>query len=110
MKCKKCGGVLKEFNIEVEGSGLHSEGFECTKCGELFFESEKGREIVEDLRQREFLKELPALSIKQKVVKLSKDRLGFYFNKDIARCVNLKPGEEIQVRLLDKKRILIEVD
>lgn len=109
MKCKKCGGSLKMFNVEVEGSGLHSKGFECTKCGELFFEREKGREIVEDLRQKEFLKELPALSIKQKVVKLSKDRLGFYFNKDIVRCVNLKHGEEIQVRLLDKKRILIEV-
>ncbi|HIH21371.1 MAG: hypothetical protein J4478_00535 [Candidatus Diapherotrites archaeon] len=110
MKCKKCGGRLKKFKVEVEGSDLHSEGFECVKCGELFFDEEKSRKVVADLRKREFLEELPALSIKQKVVKLSKDRLGFYFNKDIARCVNLKPGGEIEVRLLDKKRILVEVE
>jgi hypothetical protein len=109
MNCKKCGGKLKKFKVEVEDSDLGSEGFECVKCGELFFDEEKSKKIVNDLKRKEFLKELPALSIKQKVIKLSKDRLGFYFNKDIIRCTNLKAGEPVEVRLLDKKHILVEV-
>ncbi|MFH1587395.1 MAG: hypothetical protein ABID38_06055 [Candidatus Diapherotrites archaeon] len=110
MKYEKCGGNLKKFKVDVEDSDLPSEGFECTKCGELFFDEEKSKKVVEDLKRKEILKELPALSIKQKIVKLSKDRLGFYLNKDIARCTGLKAGEEIEVSLLDKKRILVKVE
>lgn len=110
MKCKKCGGTLERFALEVEDSDLPSEGFECRKCGELFFDERKSKEVVEDLKRKELLNELPALSIKQKVIKLSKNRLGFYFNKDIARCAKLKAGEPIEVRLLNKKKILLEIE
>lgn len=110
MNCRKCGGKLKKFKVEVEDSDLPSEGFECVKCGELFFDEEKSKAVVANLKRKELLSDLPALSVKQKIVKLSKDRIGFYFNKDIARCADLKPGEEIEVRLLDKKRILVEVE
>jgi len=109
MKCKKCGGSLKMFEVEVEDSDLGSTGFECNKCGELYFDGEKSRAVVEELKIKEPLKELPALSIRQKIIKLSKNRLGFYFNKDIARSAKLKAGEPIEVRLLDKKKILVEV-
>lgn len=109
MKCKKCGGRLARFKVDVEDSDLPSEGFECRKCGELLFDEEKSRAVVENLKKKELLRELPVLSIKQKVIKLSKNRLGFYFNKDIARCTNLKGGEPIEVRVLDKKRILVEM-
>lgn len=109
MNCEKCKGELKKFKVEVEDSDLNSEGFECKKCGELFFNKEKSKKIVEDLKTKELMKNLPALSIKQKVIKLSKDRLGFYFNKDIIRCTNLKAGESIEVRLLTKKHILLEI-
>ena len=110
MNCEKCDGSLKKFKVEVEDSDLSSEGFECVKCGELFFNKEKGKEIVADLKRKEMLEELPVLSIKQKIIKLSKDRIGFYFNKDIVRCAGLKAGEPVEVRLLDKKRILVEVE
>ncbi len=110
MDCKKCGGKLERFAVEVEDSDLPSEGFECKKCGELFFDEKKSKAIAEDLKKKESFKELPALSIRQKVIKLSKNRLGFYFNKDLARCAKLKAGEPIEVSLLDKKRILIEVE
>lgn len=110
MKCKKCGGTLERFAVGVEDSDLPGEGFECKKCGELFFDEKKSRAIVEGLKKKELLKELPALSIRQKIIKLSKDRLGFYFNKDIVRCAKLKAGEPIEVRLLDKKRIMVEIE
>jgi len=106
MKCKKCGGKPNKFRVEVEGTHLPGKGYECGKCGNILFDKEKGRAIVEDLKK----KELPALQIKQKVVKLSKDRLGFYFNKDIARCAALKPGAELRVSLLDKKHLLLIID
>lgn len=109
MNCKKCGGKLESFRVKVEDSDLPSEGFECNKCGELFFDEKKGKAVVEELRRKELLGELPVLSIKQKIIKLSKDRIGFYFDKDIARCAELKAGEPIEVRLLDKKTILLEV-
>ncbi len=109
MKCKKCGGSLEKFSVDVEDSGLPSEGFECKKCGELFFDEKKSKAVVEDLKRTKLLKELPVLSIRQKIIKLSKNRLGFYFNKDLARCAKLKAGEPIEVRLLDKKTIMVEV-
>lgn len=110
MKCKKCGGSLERFAIDVEDSDLGSEGSECKKCGELFFDEKKGEAVVKDLKRKELFNELPALSIRQKIIKLSKDRIGFYFSKDLARCAELKAGEPIEVSLLDKKRILIEVE
>jgi hypothetical protein len=54
------------------------------------------------------LRETP-LKIKQKIVKLSQDRLGIYFNKNIVRSLNLKKGEEIYLSVPDKKHIVIEV-
>ena len=109
MKCKKCGGTLKRFAVKAENSDLGSEGFECKQCGELLFDEKKSKAIDEDHKRKDLCQELPALSIRQKVIKLSKNRLGFYFNKDIARCAKLKAGEPIEVRLLDKKRIMVEV-
>jgi hypothetical protein len=109
MKCKKCGGGVEKFAVKVEDSDLPSRGFECKKCGELFFDEKKSKAIVAHLKKKELLGDLPALSIRQKIIKLSKNRLGFYFNKDIARCAKLKAGEPIEVRLLDKKRIMVEI-
>jgi len=52
MKCKKCGGTLERFTVEVEDSNLGSEGFECKKCGELLFDKKKSEAVVEDLRKK----------------------------------------------------------
>ena len=48
--------------------------------------------------------------MKQRIVKLSQDRLGMYINKDVARSLNLKGGEEIYISLPDKKHLLVEFD
>ena len=49
------------------------------------------------------------LKIKQKIVKLSQDRLGMYFNNHIVRSLNLKKGEEIYASVPDKKHIILEL-
>ena len=63
---------------------------------------ESSKKVIEELRDS-------PLKIKQKVVKLSQDRLGMYFNKHIIRSLNIKKGESIYVSVPDKKHILIEV-
>ena len=47
--------------------------------------------------------------IKQKIIKLSKDRLGIYLNSDIARCLHLESGQEIYASVPDKKTIVLTV-
>jgi hypothetical protein len=49
------------------------------------------------------------LNIKQKIVKLSQDRLGIYFNKNVVRSLHLKKGEDIFVSVPDKKHIVLEI-
>ena len=47
--------------------------------------------------------------ISQKIIKLSKDRLGMYFNKNIVESLGLKSGEEIQISVPDKKHIMLTI-
>lgn len=56
---------------------------EMQKMRWVFFDEKKSRVVAEDLKR----KELPALSIRQKIIKLSKNRLGFYFNNGVNTLV-----------------------
>lgn len=56
----------------------------------------------------EELRETP-LKLRQKVVKLSQDRLGIYFSSHVVRSLNIKKGEEIYLSVPDKRHILIEL-
>jgi antitoxin component of MazEF toxin-antitoxin module len=47
--------------------------------------------------------------MKQKIVKLSGDRLGMYFNKHVVNSLDMKKGEDIYISVPDKKHIVIEV-
>ena len=49
------------------------------------------------------------LVIKQKIIKLSHNRLGMYINRDIARSLNLKGGEDVYVSVPDKKHLLLNI-
>lgn len=104
MICKKCHKKMKEIKVNVEGAKLSSKAFECSKCGDLQFDRESGLKVVKELEKKK--KSCP-LNIEQKITKLSYDRLGFYFNKDIVRCLDLKPGEKVHLTVLDKKNLLI---
>lgn len=107
-QCKKCKGKLKSFDVEVEDADLPTVGQECAKCGELYFDEIKSRAVVESLRKKEQeVEEPPVFGIRQKVIKLSKGRVGLYLSKDVARSTVFKPGKEIELKVLDKKRILV---
>ena len=56
------------------------------------------------------IKEESPLKIRQKIIKLSRDRVGLYFNQDVIRSINLKAGKEVYVSVPDKKHIVIKLE
>jgi hypothetical protein len=50
------------------------------------------------------------LKIKQRIVKLSQDRLGIYFNSHLVRSLKIKKGENIYVSVPDKRHIVLELE
>ena len=103
MKCPKCSSNLKKIEVNVEGAKSKAISYQCTKCDYFEFEPQSSQKVIEELREA-------PLKIKQKVIKLSQDRLGIYFNSNVVRSLGLKKGEDIYVSVPDKKHILIEFD
>ena len=103
MKCPKCSSNLKKIEVNVEGAKSKATSYQCTKCDYFEFEPQSSQKVIEELRET-------PLKIKQKVIKLSQDRLGIYFNSNVVRSLGLKKGEDIYVSVPDKKHILIEFD
>lgn len=102
MKCPDCSSELKRVAVRVEGAKSKAISHQCLKCDYVIFEKKSSRNVLEELREN-------PLKIKQKVIKLSQDRLGIYFNKHIIQSLGIKRGEEISVTVPDKKHILIEL-
>lgn len=102
MKCPKCNANLRKVNVGVHGAKNKAVSYQCTKCDYFEFEPESSRKVVEELRET-------PLKIKQKIVKLSQDRLGMYFNSHVVRSLGLKKGESINVSVPDKKHIVLEL-
>ncbi len=104
MKCPKCNANLRRVEVSIEGAKTKIWSSQCSKeeCLYFRFDKENQDKVIEELREQH-------LKIKQKIVKLSNNRLGMYFNKHIIESLNLKPGEEIKVSVPDKKHILLEI-
>ena len=95
---------MEKVVVEVEGAENKAVSYQCG-CGYVEFEKESAAKVVKELK----LKESP-LKIKQKIVKLSGNRLGFYFNQNIVRSLNLKAGEEVYLSVPDKKHIVLKLE
>src|SRR3989339_1555699 len=100
--CPNCKSNLKKVYVSISGAKNKVLSYQCPKCDYFEFEQGSSKKIIEELQDT-------ALKMRQKIVKLSQDRLGMYINKDVARSLNLKGGEEISVSLPDKNHILIEI-
>lgn len=100
MKCPKCNSNLRKVMVRIEGAKTRIGSNQCPKCEYFNFDKKNQDKILEELRQEH-------LKIKQKVIKLSSNRLGIYFNKHIINSLNIKAGEEISVTVPDKKHILL---
>ena len=102
MNCPECDSNLKKVEVKVHGAKQKAVSYQCPKCDYFEFEPESSKKVVEELRET-------PLKIKQKIVKLSQDRLGMYFNSHIVRSLNLRKGEDIYASVPDKKHILLEI-
>ena len=76
MRCPECKSNLKKVEVSVHGAKSKATSYQCSKCDYFEFEPLSSRKVVEELHNT-------PLKIKQKIVKLSQDRLGIYFNKNI---------------------------
>ncbi len=102
MKCPKCDSNLRKVKVTVHGAKNKAVSYQCPKCDYFEFEPESSRKVVEELRET-------PLKMQQKIVKLSQDRLGMYFNNHVVRSLGLKKGESINVSVPDKKHIVLEL-
>lgn len=104
LMCPQCNHNLRKIPVRVQDAHTQAISYQCGHCGYFEFEDASINTVLNELRENE-----SPLKIKQKVVKLSQDRLGMYFNNNVVRSLNLKPGEEIYVSVPDKKHIIIEM-
>jgi len=102
MNCPQCIAELRKVKVNVFGAKNKVLSYQCPKCAYFAFEPESSKKVIEELKKT-------PLKIKQKIVKLSKDRLGMYFNSNIVRSLELKKGEEIFISVPDKKHIVLEI-
>ena len=102
MKCPKCESNLRKVEVKVQGAENKVVSYQCPNCDYFEFEPISSKKVIEELRET-------PLKIKQKIVKISQDRLGIYFNNNIIRSLDLKKGEEIYVSVPDKRHIILEL-
>lgn len=101
MNCPECGGNLRKVSVKVEGASKKAVSYQCSSCGFFMFEKASAQRVLKELRET-------PLKIRQRVIKLSKDRLGMYLNTNVVRSLNIKKGEEVYVSVPDSRHILIE--
>lgn len=104
MKCPDCNNNLKKVSIEIEDAETRAISYQCPDCDYYSFEPKSTRKIIKEIKAREV-----PLKIRQKVIKLSKNRLGIYLNKDIISSLKIKPGEDILVSVPNKNKVVIDI-
>ena len=102
MKCPECDSDLRKVNVKVQGAENKIISYQCSKCDYFEFEPISSKKVIEELRET-------PLKMKQKIVKISQDRLGIYFNNNIIRSLDLKKGEDVYVSVPDKRHIILEL-
>jgi len=102
MKCPECDSNLRKVDVKIWGAENKAISYQCPKCDYFEFEPISSQKVIEELRET-------PLKIKQKIIKISQDRLGVYFNNNLIRSLDLKKGEEVYVSVPDKKHIILEL-
>lgn len=105
MKCPKCKNQMKKIKVKIQDADSLVTSYQCGKCGYFDFEDESINKAIKEIKAKE-----APLTIKQKIIKLSQDRLGMYFNRDVARSLKLKAGESVYVSVPDKKHIIVNLE
>ena len=104
MKCTKCNAKVKAVKVKIQDAESPVTSYQCSNCGYFDFEKKSISKAIDEIRFKE-----SALKIKQKIIKLSHGRLGMYINRDVARSLNLKGGEEVYVSVPDNKHLVVDI-
>lgn len=96
---------MKKIEVKIQDAQSPVTSYQCNKCGYFDFEEKSINKAIDEIKAKE-----QVLKIKQKIIKLSHDRLGMYINRDVARSLNLKGGEDVYVSVPDKKHMVINVE
>lgn len=104
MNCPKCKARLKAIKVKIQDAESPVASYQCLNCGYFDFEEKSIGQAIREIRLKE-----STLKIKQRIIKLSRDRLGMYINRDVARSLKLKGGEEVYVSVPDNKRLVVEL-
>lgn len=102
-KCPECNSQMKKISVGVDGARKKAISYQCKKCGYFEFEPESSAKVVKELKEKS------PLRMKQKIIKLSKDRLGLYFSKDVVESLSLKSGETVYISVPDKNHVLLSI-
>src|SRR3989338_642693 len=104
MKCPKCNASMKEVKVRIQDADSPVTSYQCGECGYFDFEEKSMNRAIGEIKAKE-----SPLKIRQKIIKLSHDRLGMYINRDVARSLNLKGGEDVYVSMPDKKHFIVNI-
>ncbi len=104
MKCPKCNKSMKKIKVTIQDAKSPVTSFQCGSCGYFDFEEKSIHKAINEIKEKEM-----TLKIKQKIIKLSHGRLGMYINRDVARSLKLKGGEEVYVSVPDKKCLVVNL-
>ena len=104
MKCPNRSSELKKVEVYVEDAKSSVISYQCSNRDYYSFEPQSTMEIIKELKEKE-----TPLKIKQKIIKLSQDRLGMYFSKDIIESLNLQSGKEVFVSVPNKNKIVLDI-
>ena len=106
MKCVMCNSKVKEKLVEYKEYGTTFGKYRakvCTKCGEIYFDSE----TVDKIQQKS--KKLRLFGIVKKAkVALVGNSLAIRIPKEIALLTGLKKGKEVLIAPKGKNNIAIE--
>lgn len=102
MKCPECNAELRKVEVKVRGAKSKVISYQCPNGDYFEFEPLSSQKVIHELRES-------PLKIKQKIIKLSQERLGIYFNSHMVRSLNLRKGGELYVSAPDEKHIVLEL-
>lgn len=102
--CPQCKANMKKVKVKIQDADSPVISYQCGGCGYFDFEKKSIANAISEIKTKETI-----LKIKQKIIKLSHNRLGMYINRDVARSLNLKGGEEVFVSVPDKKHLVVGI-
>ena len=107
MKCLMCSGELKEKIVEHREFGISLGRFKaqvCTKCGEIFYDSN----IADKIQAKSRELGLFGLAKKTKVAQVG-NSLAIRIPKEIAKFIKLKKEGEVKITPRNQKEIIVEL-